>query len=135
MPVDVIASAPRPARARKPKGAAVADVPPVDPAPEPTATDYREAAELFKMLSDATRLRVLTVLNDGPLNVGELCRAVGGPEGPISQPACSHHLALCRHARLIEPVRSGKNNVYSCTRLGHILAELARPLVRDGSAR
>ena len=46
------------------------------------------------------------LLSEKERNVSELCADLGTQ----SQPAVSHHLALLRHGRLIEPRRSGKHN-------------------------
>lgn len=68
----------------------------------------REFTQIFKLLSDETRLRVLVLLaQGGELHVTELCERLGQ-----SQPAVSHHLALMRVAGLIEARRSGKHNFY-----------------------
>jgi DNA-binding transcriptional ArsR family regulator len=133
MPVDAIAPAPRPARARKAKALAnppIEPTPEPEPVPTPTAADYRESALLLKMAADPTRLHILDLLADGPLNVGEICEKIN-----MSQPAISHHIAILRHSRLVSPTRSGKNNYYNLLNVGRKLALLARPLVRDGSAR
>jgi ArsR family transcriptional regulator, zinc-responsive transcriptional repressor len=102
-----------------PKGAK-AGTKPVDP-----LVNARRAAMLLKQVSDATRLAVLLLLADGPRNVGQICHDLGD----ISQPACSHHLALCRHGRLIEPRREGKNNYYRLLPDGERLVECVRVLV------
>ena len=61
--------------------------------------------ELLKQVSDPTRLQVLMLLSEKERNVTELCADLGTQ----SQPAVSHHLALLRHGRLIEPRRAGKH--------------------------
>lgn len=69
----------------------------------------KELVQVFKLLSDETRLRVLTYLaREGELHVTALCDKLGQ-----SQPAVSHHLALLRVAGLIEARRDGKHNFYS----------------------
>jgi len=69
----------------------------------------REVANVFKLLSDETRLRILAYLaKHGELHVTDLCDRLGQ-----SQPAVSHHLALLRVSGLIEPRREGKHNFYS----------------------
>lgn len=92
--------------------------------PAPNAPDIRklrQAAELLKAVSDATRLQVLLTLESiGERHVGELL----GDTGIGSQPALSHHLALLRHARLIEARRSGKHNYYGLTEGGRELARV-----------
>jgi ArsR family transcriptional regulator len=68
-----------------------------------------ELCQVFKLLADETRLRILMYLaREGELNVTELCERLGQ-----SQPAVSHHLALLRVAGIIEPRRDGKHNYYS----------------------
>lgn len=69
----------------------------------------RELVQVFKLLSDETRLRILLYLaREGELHVTALCDKLGQ-----SQPAVSHHLALLRVAGLIEARRDGKHNYYS----------------------
>ena len=85
----------------------------------------RQTAELLKQVSDPTRLQVLMLLTDKERNVSELCADLGS----TSQPAVSHHLALLRHGRLIEPRRLGKHNYYYLTDAGRELADVVRALV------
>lgn len=69
----------------------------------------KELVQVFKLLSDETRLRILLYLaRVGELHVTALCDKLGQ-----SQPAVSHHLALLRVAGLIEARRDGKHNFYS----------------------
>ena len=69
----------------------------------------RDLSNVFKLLSDETRLRILTYLaQNSELHVTDLCERLGQ-----SQPAVSHHLALLRVSGLIEPRREGKRNFYS----------------------
>jgi DNA-binding transcriptional ArsR family regulator len=80
---------------------------------------YRKSAGLLKLVSDPTRLAIVDVLRDGELHVGNLCERLGN----MTQPAVSHHLALLRHGRVIEPRRQGKNNFYALTdECGQLLA-------------
>jgi ArsR family transcriptional regulator len=68
-----------------------------------------EAANIFTLLSDESRLGILALLVcHGELNVGEICTRLGQP-----QPAVSHHLALLRVAGAIEARRAGKHIYYS----------------------
>ena len=85
-------------------------------APEVSDQSVRELAQVFKLLSDETRLRILFYLAlspDGELHVTDLCHRLGQ-----SQPAVSHHLALLRVSGLIESRREGKHNFY-CVRTDH----------------
>jgi len=72
----------------------------------------KDLVQVFKLLSDETRLRILLYLmQEGELHVTALCERLGQ-----SQPAVSHHLALLRVAGLIEARRDGKHNYYSICR-------------------
>jgi DNA-binding transcriptional ArsR family regulator len=87
--------------------------------------NYRKAANLIKMASDATRLQIIDSLGKNEeMHVGALCETVGQ-----SQPAVSHHLALLRHSGVIEPRRSGKNNHYSLTENGQALHSAVADLI------
>jgi ArsR family transcriptional regulator len=68
----------------------------------------KDLVQLFKLLADETRLKVLYFLmQQDELNVRTLCKLLRQ-----SQPAVSHHLALLRVAGIIECRRDGKHNFY-----------------------
>jgi DNA-binding transcriptional ArsR family regulator len=94
-------------------------------APARPTAEIRRVAELLKQVSDPTRLQVLMLLSEKERNVTELCADLGTQ----SQPAVSHHLALLRHGRLIEPRRSGKHNFYALTEAGRELAHVVNSVV------
>lgn len=76
--------------------------------PEVADNVVLDLTELFSMLSDKTRLRILFYLSRTPeLHVRALCDLLDQ-----SQPAVSHHLALMRSAKLIALRREGKHNFY-----------------------
>ncbi len=82
----------------------------------------KDLVQVFKLLSDETRLRILLYLTrEGELHVTALCDRL-----EQSQPAVSHHLALLRVAGLIEARRDGKHNFYSVrqTHFHRIIEEL-----------
>ena len=82
----------------------------------------RDLAQVFKLLSDETRLRILLYLaRSHELHVTDLCTRLGQ-----SQPAVSHHLALLRVSGLIESRREGKHNYYSirAEQFGDLLVDL-----------
>ena len=90
--------------------------------PEVSEQAVRELAQVFKLLSDETRLRILFYLaQNSELHVTDLCNRLGQ-----SQPAVSHHLALLRVSGLIESRREGKHNFYSVRtdHFGELLASL-----------
>ncbi len=81
-----------------------------------------DLVQLFKLLSDETRLRVLMYLyREDELHVSALCERL-----QQSQPAVSHHLALLREAGLIGCRRDGKHNFYSIrqTHFHRVVAQL-----------
>src|ERR1700722_1645828 len=94
-------------------------------APARPSAEIRRVADLLKQVSDPTRLQVLMLLNEKERNVSELCADLGTQ----SQPAVSHHLALLRHGRLIEPRRAGKHNFYGLTEAGRELADVVNTIV------
>ena len=69
-----------------------------------------DAVELIKLLSDATRLRLLALLQTEPLSVVELQEVMD-----MGQSRISSHLAILRQAGLVEDRREGKKSFYSCT--------------------
>jgi ArsR family transcriptional regulator len=96
--------------------------------PEATCADL---VQLFKLLADETRLRILYFLmQQEELNVRTLCDLL-----EQSQPAVSHHLALLRVAGIIECRRDGKHNFYHLVpkRFQHFLDMLFN--VHDGQPR
>jgi|GEM_PF-2507601 len=76
--------------------------------PKGRKAEPRDVAEGFALLSDPTRLGILSRLADGPQNVTALCKAVG-----MRQTAVSGHLGLLRLGRLVNGVRQGKSVVYA----------------------
>jgi DNA-binding transcriptional ArsR family regulator len=80
------------------------------------------AVEIFRMLSDGTRVRVLWALLDNELSVNELADAAGKPAPSVSQ-----HLAKLRMARLVRTRREG-NQVFYRVENDHI-ANLVRDAV------
>lgn len=71
--------------------------------------DYIEdMANLFKILGDVTRTKILSALEKGELNVSNLSEVVGLPISAIS-----HQLRILRQAKLIKPRKVGKEVFYS----------------------
>jgi DNA-binding transcriptional ArsR family regulator len=90
--------------------------------PGPLAEDHVDVAvEIFRMLADRTRVRILWTLMGGELPVGDLTVALDRPQALVSQ-----HLAKLRMARLVTTRRDGSRVYY---RLSN---EHVRALVRDG---
>ena len=77
--------------------------------PQVSDEALRDLVQVFRLLSDESRLRILFYLaQNQELHVTDLCDRLGQ-----SQPAVSHHLALLRVSGLIEARREGKHNFYS----------------------
>ena len=60
-------------------------------------------AKLFRGFGDASRLKVLTVLRDGPQSVGDIVARTG-----LSQPNASMHLACLADCGLVTKERRGR---------------------------
>jgi DNA-binding transcriptional ArsR family regulator len=69
--------------------------------------DLDQLTNLFQLLSDKTRLRILLLLAEGEQNVTALCQSLGLP-----QPTVSHHLGLLRIHNVIGNRRDGKQVFY-----------------------
>ena len=71
--------------------------------------DYIEdIANLFKVLGDKTRTKILSVIEKQELNVSSISELVGLPISAIS-----HQLRVLRQAKLIKPRKDGKEVFYS----------------------
>jgi DNA-binding transcriptional ArsR family regulator len=86
--------------------------------PAPEQVDL--AVEVFRMLSDSTRVRLLWALLDGERPVNELAEAVEKAPAGVSQ-----HLAKLRMARLVQTRRQANQVFYRITN-SHV-----RQLVED----
>ena len=78
-----------------------------------------DLTQVFKLLADESRLRILLTLGrEGEMHVSALCNLLNQ-----SQPAVSHHLTLLRMAGLVGFRRDGKFNFYrlDSMRLGNLL--------------
>jgi DNA-binding transcriptional ArsR family regulator len=95
---------------------------PRDRRPGPLGEDQVDVAvEIFRMLAEATRVRILWLLTDHELAVGDLTAALDKPQALVSQ-----HLAKLRLARLVATRRDGAHVFY------RLANEHVRALVRDG---
>ncbi len=64
-------------------------------------------ADVFRLLGEPNRLRLVVGCLDGPRTVGELTQEVG-----VSQSLVSQHLRLLRAGRLLKQSRQGRNVLY-----------------------
>lgn len=67
-----------------------------------------DLADLFKVFSDTTRIKILYALMINELCVAEIAEAINA-----SQSAVSHQLRILKQARLVKFQRDGKNIIYS----------------------
>lgn len=67
-----------------------------------------DLADLFKVFSDSTRIRILVALFDGEMCVGEIAQKL-----EMSQTAISHQLRVLKQNHLIKYRRQGKSMYYS----------------------
>lgn len=73
-----------------------------------TEEELLELADLFKMFSDSTRIKILYELFDGEKNVSEICEDI-----EMNQSAVSHQLKALKTAKLVRSRRAGKAIYYS----------------------
>ena len=67
-----------------------------------------DLADLFKMFSDSTRIKILYDLFDGEKNVSEICEDI-----EMNQSAVSHQLKALKTAKLVRSRREGKSIMYA----------------------
>lgn len=73
--------------------------------------NFEELAEVLKVLGDATRLRIVSLLNVRDCCVCELVPLFG-----ISQPAVSKHMSRLKGAGVVKETRKGMWVFYSLNR-------------------
>jgi DNA-binding transcriptional ArsR family regulator len=85
------------------------------------ATDQAVAqlADLFHLLGDTTRLRIVLSCLPAPIAVGDIAAGLD-----LSSSLVSHHLRLLRAARIVKAERQGKQVFYSAAD-AHISGVLA----------
>ncbi len=87
-----------------------------------------ELAEIFHLLGEPTRLRIVVCCLAGPVSVSALAERIGASPSLVS-----HHLRLLRAARILRAERRGKQVFYSAadehirTVLGDMIEHVAEP--------
>ena len=66
-----------------------------------------QLAEMFRLMGDPTRLRIILGCLSGPISVGDMAQRLG-----LSSSLVSHHLRLLRAARVMRGRRRGKQVYY-----------------------
>ncbi len=82
--------------------------------------DALELAEIFHLLGDASRLRIVYACLAGPVSAGVLASGLG-----LSPSLVSHHLRLLKAARILTSERRGRQIFYSA------LDDHIRDMLRD----
>ncbi|MCL1803439.1 MAG: metalloregulator ArsR/SmtB family transcription factor [Eubacteriaceae bacterium] len=68
----------------------------------------QKLALLFSMLGDSGRIKIISALSKGEMNVGAIVEEIG-----YTQSAVSHQLRLLKQNDIIKSRRDGKNAIYS----------------------
>ncbi|PCE27878.1 transcriptional regulator [Paraburkholderia acidicola] len=98
-------------------------VPSAEPSMLPAVVDDRVVpiADLFRLLGDPTRLRIVLVCVDEQRAVGAIADVLG-----LSSSLVSHHLRLLRAARIVRAERQGKQVFYRAadSHISNMLADM-----------
>lgn len=80
-----------------------------------------QLADLFHLLGDPTRLRIVLACLPAPIAVGDIAATL-----QLSSSLVSHHLRLLRAARIVKAERQGKQVFYSAAdaHISGVLAEM-----------
>ena len=74
----------------------------------PAEETLSELADLFHVLGDLTRIRILCALSISELRVSEIAELLS-----MSSSAISHQLRVLRQARLVRLTRKGRSSIYA----------------------
>ncbi len=75
---------------------------------EPTEEEIIDMADMFKLFSDSTRLRIICAILNSELCVCDLCELLN-----LTQSNVSHQLQLLRNSKLVKYRKEGKQVFYS----------------------
>ena len=67
-----------------------------------------ELCDLFRIFGDSTRIKILFVLMDREMNVGDIATELN-----LNQSAVSHQLRVLKDAKIVKFRRDGKSMYYS----------------------
>jgi DNA-binding transcriptional ArsR family regulator len=73
--------------------------------------NHLAAPDIFAVLGDARRRRILELLSVGDRSVGSLATELG-----IAQPSVTQHLAALREVGLVASQKHGTSSIYSIVR-------------------
>ena len=86
----------------------------------PEEEELYDLAELFKVVGDSTRIRILFVLFEAEVCVCDLAETLH-----MTQSAISHQLRILKQSKLVKSRREGKSVFYSLTD-GHVRTIIAQ---------
>lgn len=93
-----------------------------------------QLADMFRLMGDPTRLRIILTCLDIPISVGEIANRLS-----LSPSLVSHHLRLLKAARILRAERRGKQIFYSaldehirCV-IDDMVAHVGEPLEIEGA--
>ena len=75
-----------------------------------TEEEVHELAEMFRLMSDPSRLRIILTCLTDQVSVGDMAQRLG-----FTPSLVSHHLRLLRAARLLQAERQGRQVFYQVT--------------------
>ena len=106
--------------------------PAIKPLPSTHEDRAPELADLFRLLGDASRLRIVVACIHAPVAVSDIAGRLG-----LSVSLVSHHLRLLRAARIVRAERQGKQVFYAAadqhirTMITDMLEHIAEPREED----
>ena len=108
--------------------------PPLPSVPELPRLDREQTdqlAEMFRLMGDPTRLRIIIACLPGPRPVGAIAETLG-----LSQSLVSHHLRLLRSARVLRSERRGRQVLYGAAdeHISCVIADMLEHVVEPVAA-
>ena len=93
-------------------------------------SDVAELADMFRLLGDTTRLRIVLACLDDPISVSEIAGQL-----ELSPSLVSHHLRLLRAARVVKADRQGKQVFYAAAdqHVSGVLADMLEHIAEPHS--
>jgi DNA-binding transcriptional ArsR family regulator len=93
-----------------------------------TDSSIAELADLFRLLGDHTRLRIVLACVDEPIAVSDIAAQL-----ELSGSLVSHHLRLLRAARIVKADRQGKQVFYAAAdqHISRVLADMLEHITEE----
>ena len=100
------------------------------PIPEVSEDLATELAEMFRLMGDPSRLRIILACLETPTSVGDIAAHLG-----LSNSLVSHHLRLLRAARVLRGQRRGKQIYYSAAdqHVSRVIADMLEHVAEPDS--